>query len=110
VPAPVPVRALIDTGASCTCVDPDALGMLQLSPTGTAPMATPSTGDGIHQANVFDVGLRLLHPKATLTMPNVAVVESRLANQGIQALIGRDVLANCLLVYDGQAGLFSLAF
>ena len=39
-----------------------------------------------------------------------AVFESGLNGQGIQALIGRDDLSNSLLVYDGRADLFSLAF
>jgi hypothetical protein len=38
------------------------------------------------------------------------IIESTLTMQGIQALIGRDVLANALFVYDGRANLFSLAF
>jgi len=38
------------------------------------------------------------------------VFESGLNVQGIQALIGRDDLSDSLLVYDGRADLFSLAF
>ena len=64
----------------------------------------------VHSANTYDVSLMLLHPKLTLTLGNVPVGESQLSVQGIQALIGRDVLQNCLFVYDGQSGLFSLAF
>ncbi len=32
------------------------------------------------------------------------------AGLGIQALIGRDILANCVLVYNGNMNQFTLAF
>ena len=51
-----------------------------------------------------------MHPALSLSISNVAVAEAQLSIQGIQALIGRDVLKNCLLVYDGQNGTFTLAF
>ncbi len=38
------------------------------------------------------------------------VIESRLLNQGFHVLIGRDVLAGGMLIYNGRAGTFSLAF
>ena len=73
-------------------------------------MLTPSTGTQPHYTNVYDVSLILVHPALQLTMGNVAVAESELMVQGIQALIGRDVLKNCLLVYDGALGVFTLGF
>jgi hypothetical protein len=110
VPNPVQIRGLIDTGASCTCIDPAVLSSLGLAPTGVSPMLTPSTGQQAHHANVYDVSLILVHPSLTLTHQNVPVAEAQLAIQGIQALIGRDVLRLCLLVYDGQSGVCTLAF
>lgn len=110
VPNPVVIRGLIDTGASCTCVDPSIPRALGLVPRGVTPILTPSTGAQAHQANLYDVSLTLLHPKLSLSIANVPVAESQLAVQGILALIGRDILANCLFLYDGQAGLFTLAF
>ena len=45
---PVPeiqvIRALIDTGASFTSIDPAVLAALNLTPTGTIDIVTPSTG------------------------------------------------------------------
>jgi hypothetical protein len=110
VPTPVRIRGLIDTGASCTCIDPSALQSLGLTPTGSTPMLTPSTGATAHNADQYDVSLVLLHPNLNLTFPEVAIVESELSIQGIQALIGRDVLQGCLFIYDGQTGIFTLAF
>lgn len=45
-----------------------------------------------------------------ITLPIVPVVEAHLSFQGIQALLGRDILSNCLFLYDGQSGVFTLAF
>jgi len=42
----------------------------------------------------------------TLVIP---VVEANLAPQGIQALLGRDVLANCVLTYNGLEDYFVIA-
>jgi hypothetical protein len=71
---------------------------------------TPSTGSQAHSTGLYDVNLVLLHPALSLTLSNVAVAEAHLSIQGIQALIGRDVLKQCLLIYDGQTGIFTLAF
>ena len=57
VPTPVFIRALVDTGASCTCIDPKILAQLNLSPTGKVSMVTPSTGANAQVADQYDVGL-----------------------------------------------------
>jgi predicted aspartyl protease len=41
-PSPIQVRALIDTGASHTCVDPSVLRPLNLTPTGSTHVSSPS--------------------------------------------------------------------
>ncbi|MBL8230603.1 MAG: aspartyl protease family protein [Bryobacterales bacterium] len=110
VPQPVPIRALVDTGASGTCIDAGVMRSLQLSPTGAIPIHTPSTGGQPHQANTFDINLTLCHPQLTMTKQNIPVTEAHLAVQGIHGLIGRDVLRSCLFVYDGQGGVFALSF
>jgi len=111
VPKAVEIRALVDTGASCTCVDPTVLRSLSLTPTGIVSVNTPSTGATPHSANQYDVGLAIPNGRAPLFLQTVPVVESELLSaQGFHALIGRDILEHCLLVYNGKEGLFSLAF
>lgn len=111
VPNPVTVRGLIDTGASITGIDPAVLKSLGAVSTGTVPLHTPSTKSAApHIANQFDVSIHFVHPMITRTWHAVPVVESELAHQGIQALIGRDILAFCLMTYDGQAGTFCIGF
>jgi hypothetical protein len=46
-----------------------------------------------------------------LLLPTLAVFCSDLhASSAFDVLLGRDVLASCLLSYNGQSGLFTLAY
>lgn len=113
VPKAVPIRALVDTGASCTCIDPAVFTALSLTPTGSVAMFTPSTGATPHQADQYDISL-LIPPAVPTDFPFVIrtlqVTASDLKIQGIQALVGRDILAGCVLNYNGTMGFFTLAF
>ena len=114
VPNLVQIRALIDTGASDTCVDPSVLLSLALTPTGVVKVNTPSTGSQPHDTDQYDVSL--LIPGAVATHPplmvqNLPVISAELlVQQGFHALIGRDVLSMCLLEYNGVTKMFSLAY
>ena len=113
VPAPRVIRALVDTGASVTSIEPSVMQALGLTPTGTADIVTPSTGTEVHTTDTYDVNFVILknQNEPPLTMPNLRVAACQLfLKQGIHALIGRDVLSRCLLFYDGERGVFSLAF
>lgn len=114
IPSVVQIFALVDTGASCTRIDPSVLQSLQLTPTGSTAMNTPSTGAAPHVANQYDV--RIVIPGPGPTYPaffshTVPVVEAQLlSTQGFHALIGRDILQHCLLAYNGALGMFTLAY
>lgn len=110
VPQQVNMRALIDSGASCTCVDPSIIEQLGVTPSGSTQIHTPSTSGAPVTCNQYDIGLILVHPKITYTFHALAVIETKLASQGIHALLGRDVLAECLFIYDGASGNYTLAF
>ncbi len=110
LPGAVQIRGIIDTGASGTCVDSSCLSALGLAPTGQIPIHTPSTSGTPYLSDQYDISLVLLHPRLQLTLHALPVIASTLTPQGIQALIGRDVLARCLFLYDGVTGIFSLAF
>lgn len=113
VPKPVQIQGLVDTGASATCIDPSVLSQLGLTPTGTTLVNSPTTGQQPVVADTYDVSLTIY---ATANQPPLihhtvpAVASELLAAQGIHALIGRDILRSCLLMYDGMGGLFSLAY
>jgi len=114
VPNPILIQALVDTGASGTCVDPSVLTTLGLSPTGSVTVNTPSTGNNPHVADQYDVSIVVPSGKPThapLIIPNLPVMCAELlAAQGIHALIGRDILSLCMLTYNGAEGFFTLAY
>jgi len=112
VPKPVPITALVDTGASATCVDPSVLAALSLTPTGIVSLSTPSTGETPHQAEQFDAALIIPAPQGSaLVFRTIPVVASELlAAQGFHALIGRDILDQCIFFYNGSLKLFTLAY
>lgn len=112
IPTPEKIRALLDTGASCTCIDPSVLKALGIPPTGNVLLNTPSTGSEPHTANVYDVSLAI--PGATsppLFLHTIAIAETELlAKQGFHALIGRDVLENCVFHYNGPVKILTVSY
>lgn len=114
VPDLVQGRALIDTGASCTSVDPTVLDQLQLTPTGSVHVLTPSTGDNPHITYQYDLAIVIpgaARSDAPLHFPVVPVIAADLLQaQGFHALIGRDILRHCVLIYNGKDPYFSLAY
>jgi len=110
-PPPCVIRGLIDTGASCTCIDKTVVAKLCLTPTGTTPIHTPSTGGTPLMANQYDIVLFLFMDmaKAHLISINIAVIEADFSMQNIDALLGRDVLAKLSLFYNGPAGTMILS-
>lgn len=113
IPAPVPIQALVDTGASGTCIDPAVLSQLQIPQSGSVMVHTPTTGATPAAAAQYDVALII--PGATsndppLVFETIPVMASQLHQaQGIHALIGRDILSRCVLLYNGTA-YFTIAY
>ncbi len=115
VPPVILIRALVDTGASSTCLEPSVFQSLQLSPIGQVPTFTPTTGGTPHSSDQYDIGLVIPSSSsaAPFTRQNLLVLAaqpSSLHHQGIQGLIGRDTLEDCLLNYNGALGFFTLAY
>ena len=111
VPPPVIAHGLIDTGASCTCIDSTVLRKLQLEPSGTTQMVTPSTGETPHVCSQFDVAFAFIMDANQMHLSSdiIPVVESNLVLQGFEVLIGRDVLDQGILIYDGCRRQITLA-
>jgi len=113
IPGVVPIRALIDTGASHTFVDPSVIAPLGLTPTGPAmPINSATTGATPANCDQYDVSLFIPCPKDFPFMKSVIPVGTLdlLASVGLHALIGRDILSECLLVYNGKEGTFALGY
>jgi hypothetical protein len=111
IPLPAPIRgiALLDTGASKSCVHAPVMRALKVSPIG---VATSHTAAGSVPHSLFPA--HFTFPVAKIEIDFASVVGVDLSGQTIDeqqliALIGRDVLAMGLFVYNGSIGSYSFA-
>lgn len=84
----IPVIAQWDTGATGTCISKELVKELELTPTGMINVHTPS---GIGTMNKYMVNLILNNE---VRIMNVIVMDSEIGNQGIDVLIGMDIISN----------------
>lgn len=112
VPPPVACTFLVDSGASMSAVDSSRLLPLALAPSGVCRGHTPSTRGVAVQFDRFDVQLFLRGsgPGEGWVADPVPVMASSFTGQGIDGLIGRDILDRGLFHYNGRARTFTLAF
>lgn len=103
---------MIDTGASRTFIDRSVIRALGLTAAGTAFISTPSAGSA--PTETYDISLVLagaIGPEDGLVLPDLRIATCELfEEQAFHALIGRDVLSHCLLIYNGSSGTVTLAF
>lgn len=97
--------ALIDTGAQATCVDRRAAGRAGLLEIDAAVMGSATHSH--EQVPVFAGQLDILDLPGTVTLRRG--LGANLESQGLIALIGRDVLSQCLLICNGPDGSFTLS-
>lgn len=105
VPSPVQVKALIDTGASSSVVQPSVIQQLGLQAIGVVGVNTPSCANvqcGQYHAGIFIQTIG--------RVDLMSVIEAPLQGQNIQCLIGRDFLQYGMLIYNGPEKQFVLAF
>lgn len=111
VPSPIIARMLVDTGASMTSIGPKFVSELGLVPTGSISMHTPSTGATPHVVATYDVALYFSgHEGAMHSIQVQSVMECDLGSQGIDGLIGRDILSKASLTYFGPGSICYLSF
>ncbi len=111
VPERIRVAAQVDTGTRFSAVDRQVLSRLDIQPVDTILVRTTSTTEAPVPFRRYAVSVALETDQVELFLTSVEVLECFFApDEGIQALLGRDVLENCLLVYDGKNKSFSLAF
>jgi hypothetical protein len=110
VPGPFPVRALVNTSADCSQAAAAVFQALDLTPVAATGAATG--GVAVAEARRhYDVSLWAGEPEPALCARLVTMADAEFpADTGIGAVIGRDVLAHCLLVYDGRRQTLTLAF
>lgn len=89
---------MIDTGASISGIDVSIAKHLNLISRDFIPILTPS---GIKNHYTYDIDL-MLPQTLGFKKFTLEVTGSDLIRQGIQVLIGRDVLKECTFVYNGS--------
>jgi hypothetical protein len=97
------VIALIDTGASCSCINDVIAKELGLVARDIVKINTPA---GTTEQPIYDLGIAL--PNLMNTIIPIQAPGCNLENQPYQALIGRDVLSMCTLVYNGWDNSYQL--
>ncbi len=105
LPSSVSGLALIDTGATSTCVDEATAQQMGLPVVNVVPVASASHAQTM--ANVYPIQLAITGLPITIDAPQA--IGAALAAQGLLVLIGRDVLQHCTLFYNGLTGEFTLA-
>jgi hypothetical protein len=109
-PRPVLLRGVIDTGTDVTAVASAALQQLGLV---RVRRLSSHTAGGTIIANIFELSLTVPPwghlTAALLVFDHLEVMELVQAPPNIDVLVGRDVLAQALMVYDGRRGECTLA-
>lgn len=112
VPPPATGIALIDTGATISAVTRSVIDAL-----GLQPIRTVSVGhaDGVAEQGVFTVqwafpGTDLPRLITSALGANLERHTMPLPQGRIIALVGRDILASCILIYNGRTASYSLAY
>jgi hypothetical protein len=106
IPDPVVGWALIDTGATYCAVDEQVVQSLNIPPYGVSESITPAG-----PANQLNYAASISFPGTPL--PNINFTDfigCQIAAGGIVALIGRSVLRDFVMVYNGPGGSVSLAY
>ena len=104
LPPPVAGLALIDTGATTTCIDEEAAQVLKLPAIDVVTVASASHASS--ERNVYPISIEVVGLPIVVNAPRS--IGAELKAQGLLLLIGRDVVQSCVLVYNGPAGLFTL--
>lgn len=101
----IKATALIDTGASSTCINQNIADALNLIAFDTQKILTAG---GPSEQLLYDVGVVL-----PISQPNIISVQAPcadLSGQPFHVLLGRDVLSMCTMFYNGPDNSFSLHF
>jgi predicted aspartyl protease len=105
--APKSYTALIDTGASSTAISPKVVSEVRPQLTGSTPIGRAGAS---LIADMYDVRIKFEHHRLPGTWYDLTVVEVSPANQGVDILIGRDLLKNATMLYDGSNGKLYIKF
>lgn len=110
VPRPAVVTGIIDTGSNCCSISSRVVAQLGLTPLSSG---STQTAGGTVSVNLYRVSMFIPRPGSATEF--LAVVDSWIVSElnpgitGFEALVGRDLLAQLLLVLNGPRNEFTLA-
>jgi predicted aspartyl protease len=102
---PVSGVALIDTGASGTCIDDEAAQQMQLPVIDVGFMCSASHAQT--PSNIYPIQIEVTGFPIRFQSPRT--MGAALKEQGLLLLIGRDILRHCTLFYNGVTGQITLS-
>lgn len=88
------------------------IAKLGLTPTGSVNIHTPSTNGVTHSCNQYDIMMFIpgMGAGAGCFIEALGILETSLASQGIDGLIGRDLLDRWTCIYNGSVNLFTICY
>jgi len=105
VPQPITGLALIDTGASNTCIDDEAARSINLPVIDVGSMHSASHTK--IPSNIYPVQIEIIGFPIQFRSPRT--MGASLKEQGLLMLLGRDLLQRCTLFYNGGSGQITLS-
>ncbi|MBI5397599.1 MAG: aspartyl protease family protein [Verrucomicrobia bacterium] len=110
LPKPTVGTALVDTGATSCCIEETVVQSLGLQPVGQVNVSSPN---GPKLQNVYVA--RMTFPGSPIPTLELRLIGVQMqppggAATGPISLIGRDILRQCVLVYNGPMGSYTMAF
>ena len=111
VPAPSAVRAVLDTGSFVTLADAQAIASLGVTRHDRWQFFTSATGTTPHVRDVYNLSVTLLDDGGAVLAywPSVNVLPGVFPpTDAVHGVIGRDLLATAVLLFDGKGGAFTL--
>lgn len=110
VPAPEAGASLVDTGASLTCVHEPLLQAIGLNPTGTIEAGTANgrVQQALYYARITFPQLGWSGELVVAGVDLAGQVASTSPPQDIVALLGRNLLRNWTMVWNGSGGSWSI--
>lgn len=113
IPQRIIAKLVVDTGASGTALDCTILQQLGLTPTGNIEIHTPSTPGIPHSALQYDISILIFGANAMMPifgLHALPVIDGQFKPQGVDGLLGRDVLGGARLTYFGSDNWYGISF
>jgi predicted aspartyl protease len=104
VPPPVRIDAIVDTGATWCVFKPDVFQQLSIQPYDEAAISTTSVLNELRNCYHVDISI------GGHRIDKLTALEAPLGGCPAHGLIGRNVLSQGVLLYDGRLKRFTLTF